>query len=53
MYVHIIICYRFRCITSEVSQTISISNVSIPINRTTFIETAVLNGGFRYAVSCI
>ena len=44
-------CYRFRCKTSEVDQTISISNVSIPINRHGSIETVVLTGGFRYAVS--
>ena len=52
MYIFII-CYRFRCKTSEVSQAVSISNVNISINRTTSIETAVLNGGFRYAVSCM
>ena len=43
-------CYRLRCNTSS-SLTVSFSDVRISINRTGSIQTAVLPGRFRYAVS--
>ena len=46
-----IMCYRFRCKTSKVSSTISISDVSITIFRSGSIKTVVMTNGFRYAVS--
>ena len=45
--------YRFRCSTSRDSGNTSVSDIRIPINRNDHLATAVLNNGFRYAVSKI
>ena len=50
-HIVIILFYRFICNTPNVSSAVSISNVSILINRTGSIEIAILDDGFRYAVS--
>ena len=44
-------CYRFRCKTSAVSSSISISDVSITVNRIGSTETVVMTNRFRYDVS--
>ena len=44
-------CYRFRCKTSAVSSSVSISDVRVTVNRSGSTETVVMTNRFRYAVS--
>ena len=45
-------CHRLRCRVPSNNSIIAISDVSIAVHHDGRIETAILTGGFRYAVSC-